>query len=73
MSVDANDLVEHYLDEQARINFAVDSGDINNLVGDIAGVSGETVGMTETVGTATTAPPHKYDDNQSPYGFVSWG
>lgn len=72
MSIDSSDLIESFLDDQARVNAAVDNGDINNLVGDVGGFS-DTVGMqADSLVSAVTVTPHKYDDNQSAYGFVSW-
>ena len=72
MSIDANDLIESFLDDQARVNAAVDNGDINNLVGDVGGLS-DPIGMqADSLVSGVTTPPHKYDDNQSAYGFASW-
>lgn len=73
MALDASDLVESFLDDQARVNSALDDGDPNNLVTDTAQVTGEKVGMqTETISTATTSPPNTYD-GAATWGFVSWG
>lgn len=75
MSLDASDLIDNLLDDQARVNSAVDDGDINSLVADAQQVTGEAVGLngSETLtGSATGSPPHKYDDGQSQWGFASW-
>lgn len=76
MSLDASDLIDNLLDDQARVNSAVDEGDINNVVADVQQITGEKVGLTgaETITpTSTGSPPHKYDDGQSQWGFASWG
>ena len=73
MSLDATDLVDGLLNEQARVNSALDAGDINQLVADFQGVSGETVGMTESLSTTVTGnPPHNWGDGQSQWGYFSW-
>jgi hypothetical protein len=76
MSLDASDLVDQLLDDQARVNSAVDDGDIANLVADFQSIFGETVGFTgEAVTTTLTAPPHNWDDTpgtNTVYGFFSW-
>jgi len=67
-----DDLVSAFLDEQARLNFAVDDGDVNNLVADLVQVNTETVGMTESTSVTNlgTNGVYKYDDGLSKYGFA---
>lgn len=73
MALDANDLVESFLDDQARVNAAVDNGDINNLVADTATAS-DTIGFqAETVTNTDYAAPHHWGDGHSFWGFVTWG
>lgn len=72
MALDASDLVESLMDEQARVNAAWDAGDVNNLVADVVGITGEGMGMTEALVQSATHPPHKWSDGQSAFGFFSW-
>lgn len=75
MSIDASDLIDGLLNEQARVNSAVDDGDVNDLVADFQALSGEVVGLNgaETVtGTTMGHPPHNWGDGQSPWGYFSW-
>ncbi len=63
------------LTEQARVNQAVDDGDVNNLISDFQGVAGELVGLTgaETVAATTVGnPPHKWDDAQTAWNYFTW-
>jgi hypothetical protein len=76
MSINSDDLVGALLDHQARVNFALDDGDINSVIEDLFLLPSS---GTEPIGTATdvtktsaTNWPHKYDDAQSPYDFCSW-
>lgn len=75
MSMDVNDLLSSLLDDQARVNAAVDDSDINNLVADSQQVSGETIGLTETVNAVTAGVsglPHNWDDGHSMWNFFTW-
>ena len=75
MSIDVTDLVDNLLDEQARLNSAVDDGDMNNAVTDSNVLGGDAVGFTgaETVtATSTGSPPHKWDDGQTQWNFAAW-
>lgn len=74
MSLDASDLVDQLLDDQARVNAAVDDSDIANLVADFQTMSGELIGFV-TEGVATTQPtsPHNWDQGANTvYGFFTW-
>lgn len=75
MSIDANDLVEGLMDEQARRNTAlVDQPDVNAVVEDLyATYPVETIGMqADTLTTTVTTLTHKWDDNQTAWNFWSW-
>ncbi len=72
MSIDSSDLVGQFLDEQSRINNAVDDGDINSLVVDNPGLADNLGSSTDAITTSATTPPHKWDDGQSAWGFFSW-
>lgn len=72
MSIDSNDLVGQFLDEQSRINNAVDDGDINSLVVDNPGLADNLGSSTDAITTSTSTPPHLWDDGQSAWGFFSW-
>jgi hypothetical protein len=45
----SNDLVDALLNEQARINAATADEDINSLIADFQGITGEKLGLTETI------------------------
>lgn len=77
MSIDANDLVEGLIDEQARRNAAFQNQpDVNAVVEDIFALTPvETVGFTETVTPVSTNRPHHWDDtpgSNTVWGFWSW-
>jgi hypothetical protein len=74
VSIDAGDLVDNSLNEQARVNSAIDTGDVNNLVADFAVLgSGEPIGFqADALATATSTPPHLWDDGQSFWGTCTW-
>jgi hypothetical protein len=74
VSIDSGDLVDSILTEQARINAAVDDGDIANAVADAQSITGEKIGfVTETVaGIAAGVTPHLWDDGQTTWGFFRW-
>lgn len=72
MAINSDDFVGALLNEQARLNFLADTGDVNNLVADLNGLAEPIgVGSTETVNTITTVLPHKYDD--TPANNTVWG
>jgi hypothetical protein len=77
MGIDANDLVEGLMDEQARRNALFnDQPDINNLIQDLVAIpatpGSEVVGQTELIATSVTHGIHKWDDGQTAWGFWSW-
>jgi hypothetical protein len=73
LSLDAADFVDSMLTEQARLNSAADDGDVNSLVADFQNVSGEKLGLAETITPSNVGvPPHKWDDAQSPWGYWRW-
>lgn len=74
MAIDAGDLVDHFLNDQARVNSAIDTGDVNNLVADFATLgSGELIGFqAETITPTATSPPHLWDDGTSYWGLATW-
>lgn len=75
MGMDAGDLVDNLLDEQARRNAAINDMDIDTLITDWQQISPvELVGFqTATLTTTGYAAPHHWGDGQSFWGFVSWG
>lgn len=76
MSMDASDLVDSLLDEQARRNSALDEGEIENLITDVQSVYPvEPIGLNgaETTSTTGYTAPHHWGDGQSFWGFVRWG
>jgi hypothetical protein len=73
MSISQDDFIGSLLDHQARVNFALDDGDVNSLVTDLYPLNVEEIGMgSDVANTSTTVPPHLYDDGQSAYGFCSY-
>lgn len=78
MGLDAADLVEGLLDEQARRNALFnDQPDINSIITDavsIPAIAGtEVVGMqADALATSVSHPPHNWDDGQTPWDFFSW-
>jgi hypothetical protein len=74
MAINSGDFVDGLLDHQARVNFAMDSGDINTLVEDYAPVNDPVgVGSTEAITKTTYTAPHHWGDGHSFWGFVQWG
>lgn len=70
MSLDGGDLIDGMLNEQARVNAAVDAGDVNDLVADYQQVTGEAIGLVETVSTQYMGGnPHTVGDGQTWVGY----
>lgn len=63
MALDAADLIDGMMNEQARVNSAIDAGDINNLVADTTGIQGERVGLIESFLTTVWTSPHILDED----------
>jgi hypothetical protein len=76
MAINQQDLVGAFLDEQARINAAIDDGNVNNVVEDLQILSGDEAGPgVETLTTFTSHPPHYWDDStpvNTVWGFFAW-
>ena len=72
MSINTDDLVNALLDHQARVNFALDDGDVNTVIEDLFAPSDIIGTASDTTAHSTTNWPHLYDDGQSPYDFSSW-
>ncbi len=81
MSLDANDIVENLIDEQARRNaLFVDQPDLDAVIQDIVQIpvlpAVETVGMqADSLVTTATGLPHKWDDtppDNTDWDFFSW-
>lgn len=78
MALDANDLVESLMDEQARRNaLFTDQPDQNAVVEDIVEVfPAESIGMqADTLSTTVTHTPHNWDDtpgSNTVWDFWSW-
>jgi hypothetical protein len=73
MALDASDLIDGLVNEQARLNSAVDAGDINNLVADFSALSGETIGFqSDSIATVAMTTPHTWNDGVSEWNFFQW-
>jgi hypothetical protein len=75
MAINSDDMVGALLNEQARLNFIADDGDVNNLVADLVALADPVGVSTETLTPTATHPPHTWDDSGSNtlWGFFSWG
>jgi hypothetical protein len=75
MSINSDDLIGSFLNEQARLNSIADDGDVNNLVADLNGLADPLGTASDAIATSTGNPPHLWDDvvaNHTQYGFFSW-
>jgi hypothetical protein len=73
VSLDATDLVGAFIDEQARVNSALDEGDVNNLVADFSTITGETIGFqSDSISTVAMATPHTWNDGIMEWNFFQW-
>jgi len=77
MSMTNDDLVGHFLNEQARVNALNDEGDVNITIQDVQQVTEQEVVFEGGAETLTVieygSGPHSWDDDDMVWGFFTWG